>query len=130
MNNKRTIIAALALISAVQIILLKSDAMNSLKEFLLSVGNSDAEQIDRFYIGLVNALPVLLQATITCMVMSLIFNLLSQSVKYDSRIDSRKPVESNKISLAKTKDMDTNTDDNMRKYYNYEVESDENHSMI
>ena len=130
MNNKRTIIAALALISAVQIILLKSDAMNSLKEFLLSVGNSDAEQIDRFYIGLVNALPILLQATITCMVMSLIFNLLSQSVKYDSRIDSRKPVESNKISLAKTKDMDTNTDDNMRKYYNYEVESDENHSMI
>ncbi len=130
MNNKRTIIAALALISAVQIILLKSDAMNSLKEFLLSVGNSGAEQIDRFYIGLVNALPVLLQATITCMVMSLIFNLLSQSVKYDSRIDSRKPVESNKISLAKTKDMDTNTDDNMRKYYNYEVESDKNHSMI
>jgi hypothetical protein len=124
MNNKRTIIAALALISAVQIILLKSDAMNSLKEFLLSVGNSDAEQIDRFYIGLVNALPVLLQATITCMVMSLIFNLLHQSVKYDSRIDSRKPVESNKICLAKTKDMDTNTDDNMRKYYNYEVESD------
>lgn len=130
MNNKRTIIAALALIGAVQIILLKSDAMNSLKEFLLSVGNSDAEQIDRFYIGLVNALPVLLQATITCMVISLIFNLLYQSVKYGSRIDSRKPVESNKISLAKAKDIDTNADDNMRKYYNYEVESDKNHSMI